>query len=128
MLLARIKAQLRRYHLQNKTKAAKEQKQLLKYPGLEIDLEGHTVLVDGSPVPLAAKEYEILVLLAQNPNRVFRKEQLLAHLWESKYNSDDRTLMVHVSRLRKKIEKDPSNPIYLLTVRGVGYKFNSFKQ
>ncbi|BAF58324.1 MAG: response regulator transcription factor [Pelotomaculum sp.] len=124
-LVARVKARLRRLKPGEETAAGREPK-MLKYRGLEIDLEGHAVLVDGSAVALAPKEFEILALLAKNPNRVFKNEQLLDLIWQSKDFADNRTLMVHISRLRKKIEKDPNNPAYIQTVRGVGYKFSAF--
>jgi DNA-binding response OmpR family regulator len=123
-MVARVKAQLRRLKLRDNASVPRETKKL-RFPGLEIDLEGHTVLVNGSLVTLAPKEFEILALLATNPNRVFKSEQLLDAVWESKDFADSRTLMVHISRLRKKIEKDPNNPAYILTVRGVGYKFSA---
>ncbi|HHW44156.1 MAG TPA: response regulator transcription factor [Desulfotomaculum sp.] len=122
-MVARVKAQLRRLKPRNNAGSPRELKKL-KYPGLEIDLEGHAVLVNDAPVTLARKEFEILALLAKNPNRIFKSEQLLDLVWQSKDFADNRTLMVHISRLRKKIEKDPNNPAYILTVRGVGYKFN----
>lgn len=125
-MVARVKAQLRRSTMRDVTGIPEGPKKL-KYPGLEIDLEGHTVMVNGSSVTLAPKEFEILALLAKSPNRVFRNEQLLDSLWQSKEFADNRTLMVHISRLRKKIEKGPCNPEYILTVRGVGYKFNAIK-
>ncbi|HOV80846.1 MAG TPA: response regulator transcription factor [Bacillota bacterium] len=124
-MVARVKTQLRRLNLRESAGVSREPKKL-KHRGLEIDLEGHAVLVDGSPVALAPKEFEILALLAKNPNRVFKNEQLLDLIWQSRDFADNRTLMVHISRLRKKIEKDPNNPSYILTVRGVGYKFNAF--
>lgn len=120
-LIARVKAHLRRNRVAS---FPKEQKKLFKYPGLEIDLTGHIVRVNGSPVDLSIKEFELLALLAQNPNRIFHNNQLLDSIWQSKDFTDNRTLMVHISRLRKKIEKDPSNPVYILNVRGIGYKFN----
>ncbi|MCL6478764.1 MAG: response regulator transcription factor [Peptococcaceae bacterium] len=123
-LAARVKARLRRPGVRDDAGNSREPKKL-KYPGLEIDLEGHAVWAGGSPVALAPKEFEILAVLAKNPNRVFRNEQLLDLVWQSKDFADSRTLMVHISRLRKKIEKDPDNPAYILTVRGVGYKFNA---
>ena len=124
-MLARVKAQLRRYTMQEIP--SKKQKQL-KFSGLEINLEDHTVIVNGSPVSLARKEFELLVLLAKNPNQVFQTEQLFDLIWQSIGHTDDnRTLLVHISRLRKKIEKDPCNPELILTVRSVGYKFNAVK-
>jgi len=123
-MVARVKAHLRRLKLREQEAGVSREAKKLKYPGLEIDLEGHVVLVNGSPVTLAPKEFEILALLAKNPNRVFKSEQLLDLVWQSKDFADNRTLMVHISRLRKKIEKDPNNPARILTVRSVGYKFS----
>ncbi|MGI6553404.1 MAG: winged helix-turn-helix domain-containing protein [Bacillota bacterium] len=128
-LIARIKASLRRnQRQQNSTNPANgnfpQQKQILIYPGLEIDLPSHTVLAHGTPVTLTKKEFELLVLLAQNPNRVFTYQQLLELIWQYKYDSDYRTVMVHINRLRNKIELDPSKPKFIITVRGVGYKFS----
>lgn len=126
-LSARVKAHLRRYTMQSSPGVSEEPKQLT-YPGLAIDLEGRTVKVNGTPVVLAPKEFELLAMMAKSPNRVFRNEQLLELVWQSKDFIDHRTLPVHISRLRKKIEKDPANPVYILTARGVGYKFNAFDQ
>lgn len=126
-MVARVKARLRRSAMRDTTNIQEGQK-LIKYPGLEIDLDGHIVKVNGSTVTLAPKEFEILALMAKRPNRVFRNEQLLELLWQSKDLTDNRTIPVHISRLRKKIEKDPNNPVYILTVRGVGYRFNAFKE
>ncbi|MBC7106821.1 MAG: response regulator transcription factor [Firmicutes bacterium] len=123
-MVARVKAQLRRLASRHDPGPPREPRRLL-YPGLVIDLEEHTVLVRGSPINLAPKEFEILALLAKNPNRIFSSAQLLDLVWQSKDLADDRTLMVHISRLRKKIERDPSRPAYILTVRGLGYKFNA---
>lgn len=121
-LLARIKAHLRRNRLLNT--AHKQEKSLLTFPGLVIDLDSHVVLVNGAPVILSAKEFQLLALLAQNPNKIFSIEQLFKALWSYQSFGDTRTVMVHISNLRKKIEKDPSNPDYIHTVRGVGYKFS----
>ncbi|KKM12362.1 transcriptional regulator [Clostridiales bacterium PH28_bin88] len=123
-LIARVKANLRRRLLQSIASTPSEQKQVLGYPGLEIDLSSRTVLVDGSPVALTNKEFELLALLAQNSNRVFSYHQLLELVWQFKDNADYRTVMVHVNRLRKKLEPDPSQPRYIITVRGIGYKFH----
>lgn len=122
-LIARVKANLRRSQLQDKSSEPYEQKQVLNYPGLEIDMLGRTVLVQGVPVTLTNKEFELLTLLAQNPNRVFTYSQLLELVWQYKYDTDSRTVMVHINRLRKKIEPNPSKPKYVVTVKGTGYKF-----
>lgn len=123
-LIARVKASLRRSRPQYIDGKPCGQKQVLTYPGLEINLSSRTVLVDGTPVALTNKEFELLALLAQNPNRVFTYHQLLELVWQFKYNADYRTIMVHVNRLRKKIEHDPSQPRYIITVRRIGYKFH----
>lgn len=122
VLVARVKANLRRFQ-KSKATTFSEQQQILSYPGIDIDIPSRTVLVDGLPVVLTNKEFEILVLLAQNPSRVYSYHQLLELVWQFKDNVDYRTVLVHINRLRKKIERDPSKPRYIITVRGVGYKF-----
>ena len=113
------------------TKAAElayEENNLLTTGGLEIDLSAHTVTVDGNPVHLAAKEFELLVLFCKYPNRVFTSRQIFDNLWNTYGLEDDvRTVMVHISNLRKKIEINPEKPKYIQTVRGVGYKLVSDK-
>lgn len=121
-LVARVKAHLRRSRLLGETKT--QEKSILTYPGLVIDLTSHVVLVSNSPVILSAKEFQLLSLMAQNPNMVFSIEQLYQSLWNSHSFGDARTVMVHISNLRKKIESDPSNPKYIHTIRGAGYKFS----
>jgi two-component system response regulator MtrA len=123
-LIARVKANLRRSLLQNIACQPQGQNEVLAYPSLEIDLSSRTVLVDGTPVAFTNKEFELLALLMQNPKRVFSYNQLLELVWQFKDNADYRTVMVHVNRLRKKIEQDPSQPRYIITVRGIGYKFH----
>lgn len=122
-LVARVKAHLRRSSL---LPPNEDEKSVLKYPGLEIDLHSHTVLVNNHPVALSAKEFELLAFLAQNPNRVFYTDQIFRLVWKThNLDGDIRTVMVHISNLRKKIEKDPADPEFILTVRGIGYKFNA---
>lgn len=99
------------------------QGEVLKYPGLAIDKASREVTVRGRIVTLPPKEFDLLWLLASNPNRVFTREFLLETVWEYRYIGDIRTVDVHVRRLRQKIEEDPENPRYLKTVWGVGYKF-----
>ncbi len=126
-LVARVKAHLRRRHLSNSSGGiSEEQRNILSVGRLEIDLSAHTVTVDGTPVHLTAKEFELLVLLSKYPNRVFTGRQIFDNLWDT-YGIDDdvRTVMVHISNLRKKIEPNPEKPQYILTVRGVGYKLVS---
>jgi DNA-binding response OmpR family regulator len=97
---------------------------VLKFPGLEIDMVSHIVKVNGKHVQLSAKEFDLLTLMAKTPNRVYKIEQLFELVWSLESLGDPRTLIVHISNLRKKIEPNPAEPKYIITVRGVGYKFN----
>lgn len=121
-LLARIKAQLRRsreYILPKKKEEA-----LLRYYGLCIDKNSCCAYVNDEPVELNAKEYRLLLLFMENPERVFTKKQLYTSVWDEDYYYDDNTIMVHISHLRNKIEVDPQNPEYIKTIRGIGYKLH----
>jgi DNA-binding response OmpR family regulator len=119
-LVARVKAHLRRYAIINHQR---ENPQVLKFPGLEIDLISHNVKVGGQSISLSAKEFDLLTLMAKTPNRVYKIEHLFELIWSLESLGDPRTLIVHISNLRKKIEKNPAEPRYIITVRGVGYKF-----
>lgn len=123
-LIARVKAQLRRYKM-SADKSASEQ--ILDFGSLKIDLKGYSVILDKEPVLPAAKEFELLSFLATNPGQVFTKEQLFNNVWGFDDYGDINTVTVHIRRLREKIEKDPSNPKYIVTVWGVGYKFEGGK-
>ncbi|MDK2816490.1 MAG: two-component system, OmpR family, alkaline phosphatase synthesis response regulator PhoP [Moorella sp. (in: firmicutes)] len=117
-LVARVRAILRR--------AAENQRQpdeIITIGDVVINPASHVVTVKGKPVDLTLKEYQLLHLLAENRGRVFSREALLERLWEGEYYGDTRTIDVHIRHLRKKIEENPNNPQYILTVRGVGYKF-----
>jgi two-component system response regulator RegX3 len=119
-LLARIKAVLRRLS---------EPEELVP-PTLEsgpvrMDVERHTVTVSGVATPLPLKEFELLEMLLRNAGRVLTRMQLIDRVWGSDYVGDTKTLDVHVKRLRAKIEPDPANPRHILTVRGLGYKFEA---
>ncbi|MFC4809448.1 response regulator [Paenibacillus sp. GCM10023250] len=120
-LVARVKAHLRRQSVNDRRRAADE---VLRFDRLVIDLPGRTVHVGDKEVFLSAKEFELLVRLAKSPNRAFALDDLYTIVWGHDSMGDTRTLMVHVSNLRKKIEPDPANPTYIVTVRGVGYKFS----
>jgi two-component system, OmpR family, response regulator RegX3 len=117
-LVARIRAVLRR---------GSEVEELL--PGtievgpVRMDVERHVVTVDGRAAPLPLKEFDLLELLLRNAGRVLTRMQLIDRVWGSDYVGDTKTLDVHVKRLRAKVEPDPTNPRYLVTVRGLGYKF-----
>jgi len=123
-LVARVKAQLRRNRFPYINRERQPQ-QVLSFPQLEIDLASRSVRQEGRAVALSTKEFDLLVYLAQTPNTVVKIDHLFQHIWGSESFGDTRTLMVHISNLRKKIEPDPANPTYVITVRGVGYKFNS---
>ncbi len=90
---------------------------------VRLDIERHVVSVDGVQTPMPLKEFDLLELLLRNAGRVLTRGQLIDRVWGADYVGDTKTLDVHVKRLRSKIEPDPANPKYLVTVRGLGYKF-----
>jgi two-component system response regulator RegX3 len=92
---------------------------------VRMDVERHVVTVDSTQVALPLKEFDLLELLLRNAGRVLTRGQLIDRVWGADYVGDTKTLDVHVKRLRAKIEPDPANPKYLMTVRGLGYKFES---
>jgi DNA-binding response OmpR family regulator len=118
-LVSRVRAHLRRRRMQSDAGQA----QRLEFPGLEIDLLRREVNSGGGAAPLTAKEFEVLALLASHPGRVYDREQIMRHLWDGDFFGEARAADVHVQHIRRKVEPDPSNPRYVLTVRGVGYKF-----
>lgn len=119
-LLARVKTALRRPEMDGYDDA--DRPDIAAFGALAIDFSRREVRVSGSLVPLPLKEYELLALLARNPDRVFERDDLICRIWGSDFYGDEKTLDVHVRRLRSKIEPDPANPTCILTVRGVGYK------
>jgi len=119
-LLARIKAHLRRSRMSRNTDNPDK---ILTYPGLTIDLISLSVVVNEQLVTLSPKEFQLLALLAQNPNTVFSSEQLFKTLWGAESLGDHRTVMVHISNIRRKVEQDPTKPVYIKTLKGAGYKF-----
>lgn len=122
-LMARVKAHLRRSIQQNASE--EENTQMITWGELHIDIEQYVVAVGGKPIHLSTKEIQLLILLASNPRRVFSTEQLYDLIWGEDQFGDLKTVSVHISTLRKKIEKNPSKPEYIITVRGFGYKFLS---
>lgn len=96
---------------------------VIQVGGVRMDTERHQVLVDGEEVRFALREFELLELLLRNAGRVMTRGQLIDRIWGSNYVGDTKTLDVHIKRLRSKIEQDPSNPERLITVRGLGYKY-----
>ena len=119
-LVARIRAVLRR---QGDTSTAADV-QLSAGP-VKIDVERHQVSINDQLISLPLKEFELLEFLVRNSGRVLTRTQLIDRIWGSDYFGDTKTLDVHVKRLRAKIEKDPANPVYIQTIRGLGYKFES---
>lgn len=117
--LARVSALLRRYMVFNK---ADQSDCTITVGGLSIDPSGREVRRGDTLIGLTAKEFDLLLFFAQNPGRVFTKKQIYHAVWKEEYAFDDNNIMVHIRRLREKIEDDPENPGYLLTVWGVGYK------
>jgi len=118
-LVARIKAVLRR---QNNESVSSDLGLITAGP-VSIDIDRHLVTINGSTISLPLKEFELLEFLARNKGRVLTRTQLIDRVWGSDYFGDTKTLDVHVKRLRAKIEKDPANPVYIQTIRGLGYKF-----
>lgn len=121
-LIARVGAQLRRNYEYPENHMAK--KPQLKYGRLCLDEDSCCLYLDGILVELSAKEFLMLQFLMKNPEKVFTKKQLYRQIWEEDLYFDDNTIMVHMSRLRNKIEKEPRNPEYIKTIRGIGYKFH----
>jgi DNA-binding response OmpR family regulator len=119
-LVSRVRAVLRRV---GQEPMQAESERSLAFDGLSIDPRSRVVLVNDSDIELTVKEFDMLYLLAQYPKQVFTREQLLERVWGGAQYIDPGTVTVHVRRLREKIETDPSKPTRLLTVWGVGYKF-----
>ena len=119
-LVARIRAVLRRQAEPDELISSTVQSGPVR-----MDIERHTVSVNGDTVPMPLKEFELLEMLLRNAGRVLTRGQLIDRVWGSDYVGDTKTLDVHVKRLRGKIEADPSNPSHLVTVRGLGYKYES---
>lgn len=125
LVTVKIQTHLRRHRdIGHQSRPSHEKvKQIIEYPGLYVDKASCVVKVNGSTVLLSAKEYQLLCLLAEHPNRVYSVEDLFELIWGEESLGDNRTVMVHISNLRKKIEPLPANPNYIITVRGMGYKF-----
>ncbi|MER1996776.1 MAG: response regulator transcription factor [Arthrobacter sp.] len=119
-LLARVRAVLRRRGDSGELNAAS-----IQAGPVRMDVDRHVVSVDGTTVSLPLKEFELLEMLLRNSGRVLTRGQLIERVWGADYVGDTKTLDVHVKRLRAKIEPDPSAPQHLVTVRGLGYKFEA---
>jgi two-component system OmpR family response regulator len=123
--LARIRAMLRRAEMTRiaASSAQETAPSIIKTGGLEIDFARHKVSQSGTTIDLSPKEFDLLAFLVKNREQVFSRDQLLEKVWGYDYAGDTRTVDVHVRWLRQKIEANPANPLHLLTVRGIGYKF-----
>jgi DNA-binding response OmpR family regulator len=116
-LLARVRALLRRSEAQ----AQAAEPETIELGAVKIDLAGRRLLRDGETLPVKPKAFDLLVFLVRNAGHVFTRDQLLEHVWGYDYAGETRTVDVHVHWLRAQIESDPADPVYLETVRGVGY-------
>jgi DNA-binding response OmpR family regulator len=123
-LAARVKAIFRRVDALGAAETAVKEKRSLAAGDLRIDPDRREVLLQGRPVDLTAKEFDLLVHFARNPGRVYSRSQLLDAVWGYSHSGYEHTVNSHINRLRNKIEADPANPRYVLTVWSVGYKFN----
>jgi DNA-binding response OmpR family regulator len=119
-LVSRVRANLRRRELDRST-----QMPVKKIGDLELDLSRHDVRVGNRPVRLTPSEFKVLALLADQPDRVLTRREIMQHLWDSEYVGDQRACDIHVSNIRRKIEDDPARPARLVTVRGVGYRLTA---
>lgn len=120
-LVARVKAHLSRYERLKKTNAVKSD--IITIRSLKIDKAARRVWVDGDEKQLTTKEFELLTFLAENPNHVFSKEELFRKIWNMDSIGDIATVTVHIKKIREKIEVDKTNPQYIETIWGVGYRF-----
>jgi two-component system response regulator RegX3 len=115
-LVARIRAILRRA-------GAGDPRRVIEVGDLRLDLDARTMLKDGSPVTMAAREFDLLALLMRQAGRAVRREDIMDEVWDPHWFGSTKTLDVHIAWLRKKIEDDPAHPRYITTIRGVGFRF-----
>ncbi len=118
-LIARVRTVLRRWEAGTRP----EEIERVSLPGLDVDFRTYEVIVEGKKIDLGPTEVKLLQFFVMNPGRVYTREQLLDHIWGRDNFVEPRTVDVHISRLRAAIEKDKDNPRYILTVRGIGYRF-----
>ena len=121
-LVARVRAVLRRVRQDRETVAAGDNE--IRFGPFVLDLAAHSLLKDGVPVPLTSGEFDLLTILAENPNKVLNRDRILDLLTGAERSPFDRSIDVRVTRLRSKIEQDPSRPVYIKTIWGKGYMFS----
>ena len=119
-LVSRIRATLRRRRIDARASSGHER---LEFPGLTIDPARRRVVAQGTPVDLTTAQFDILLLLASNPGRVYGRGQIMQTVWGGDFSGDSRAADMQISNIREKIEPDPKNPRHVLTVRGAGYRF-----
>ncbi len=119
-LMARVRAHIRR---SGRTGTFAVNNEVLRGAGVQVDIDAHEVRVDGRPVELRPKEFDLLESLMRRKNRLASREALIDDVWGPSYFGDTKTLDVHIKRIRQKIEENPAKPIRVVTVRGLGYKF-----
>ena len=120
-LVARVKAHLARY--QSLTSGARSNNDIIEIRGIKIDKTARRVFVNGEEKAFTTKEFDLLTFLAQNPNHVYTKDELFKEIWDMESIGDIATVTVHIKKIREKIEADTSNPQYIETIWGVGYRF-----
>ncbi|MEK4780231.1 response regulator transcription factor [Bacillus sp. FSL L8-0199] len=121
-IIARVQAHLRRsYEFNDKAVEGKEKQ--IHMGDLVLDHHSCTLYKSSETITLSATEYKILTLFMGEPGRIFTKKQIFENVWSDYYCADDNTIMVHISRLREKLEDSPKNPVYIKTIRGLGYRF-----
>ncbi|MBC2581398.1 response regulator transcription factor [Clostridium sp. DJ247] len=121
-LVARVKSHIQNYERIKSKFASKTKSNIISIRGLEITKDSRQTFVNGSEVNLAQKEFDLLLYMAENPNRVFSREELFERVWGLDALGDTSTVTVHIGRVREKIESSPSNPQYIETVWGAGYR------
>lgn len=119
-LVARVRACLRRPRV-----AVQANTKLLQFDELTIDIEGHVIRIGNDPIPLTTTEYQLVTMLANSPGRMYTRAQLLEHVWGGSYYGDDHVVDVHIANARRKLKDDPSNPRFIETVRGAGYRWRT---
>ena len=122
-LVARVKAILRRIELDDEKNTNSNKVRRLEFNNLVIDMDKHLVLLDEKQIELTVKEFDLLTLFASHPGNTYSRERLLDLVWGYQYEGYEHTVSSHINRLRNKIEQDPTNPQYIKTLWGVGYKF-----
>ena len=123
-LVVRVRNSLRRRALASSENNSSDSKEIIKSGDLEIDLTSHMIKLNGENLEMKPREFDLLVMLASSKGRAFTRDQILERLWGHEYVGDIRTVDVHVRWIREKIEVDPGKPSRIVTIRGVGYRFD----